>query len=117
MKSASGGSRLNFWEFVEQLQQTEGRGLAKENEDCGGKETDAVFQVGPVKQTDRTQSRLGEGTSDPEGLHSALDRVRRKRKRVITDFGRWTIQILRCNCEPTAPTYWRKQHAKFHPLR
>jgi hypothetical protein len=76
MKSASGGSRLNFWEFVEQLQQTEGRGLAKENEDCGGKETDAVFQVGPVKQTDRTQSRLGEGMADPEGLCSALDRVR-----------------------------------------
>ena len=81
MKSASGGSRLNFWEFIHQLQRTEGRGLAKENEDPSGNSTAEVFQVDPAKQTDRTQSRLGEGTSDPEGLHSALDRVRQ----VISD--------------------------------
>ena len=76
MKSASGGSRQNFWEFVDQLQRTEGRGLAKENEDPIGKQTDEVFPVDPAKQTDRTQSRIGEGMTDPEGLHSALDRVR-----------------------------------------
>jgi group II intron reverse transcriptase/maturase len=64
VKPANSGPSLNFWEFVEQLERVEERGLAKEN-------------VDPAKQTDRTQSRLEESfiTLD-EGLPSALDRVR-----------------------------------------
>src|ERR1039458_4087860 len=69
-------SSLNFWEFIEHLERMEGRGLAKENEDCVGNETEAVFQAGLAKQTDRTQSRLGESDTLDEGLHSALERVR-----------------------------------------
>jgi hypothetical protein len=58
MKSTNGGSRQNFWEFVDQLERVEGRDLAKENEDHSGNSTGAVFHVDPAKQTDRTQSRL-----------------------------------------------------------
>jgi len=76
MKSANSGSSVNFWEFIERLEQVEGRGLAKENEDCAGNETGAVFQAGPAKQADRTQSRLEESDTLNEGLHSALERVR-----------------------------------------
>jgi hypothetical protein len=77
MKPANSGSSVNFWEFIEQLEQVEGRGLAKENEEQAGSETGVVFQAGPAKQADRTQSRLEESviTLD-EGLHSALERVR-----------------------------------------
>ncbi len=63
MKPANSNSRPNFWEFVEGLEQVEGRGLAKEN-------------LEPAKQTDRTQSRLEESDTLNEGLPSALDRVR-----------------------------------------
>jgi group II intron reverse transcriptase/maturase len=76
MKPANSGASLSFWKLLEQLEQVEGRGLAKENEDYTGNETGVVFQAGPAKQTDRTQSRL-EGSDTPdEGLHSALERVR-----------------------------------------
>jgi RNA-directed DNA polymerase len=75
-KPANSNSRPNFWEFVEGLERVEGRGLAKENEDCAGNETGVVFQVDPAKQTDRTRSRLEESTTLNEGLHSALERVR-----------------------------------------
>jgi RNA-directed DNA polymerase len=76
MKSANGGTSLNFWEFIAQLEQVEGRGLAKENEDQAGHETGGVFQAAPAKQADRTQSRLEESSALDEGLHSALERVR-----------------------------------------
>jgi len=77
MKPANSGSSQSFWKLLEQLEQVEGRGLAKENEGCAGNETDVVFQAGPAKQTDRTQSRLeGSFNTPDEGLHSALERVR-----------------------------------------
>ncbi len=77
MKAANSGASVNFWEFLGRLEQVEGRGLAKENEDYVGNKTDVVFHAGPAKQADRTQSRLEESfmTLD-EGLHSALERVR-----------------------------------------
>jgi RNA-directed DNA polymerase len=75
-KPANRNPRPSFWEFLEGLERVEGRGLAKENEDCDGNETEAVFQVDPAKQTDRTQSRLEESSALDEGLHNALDRVR-----------------------------------------
>jgi hypothetical protein len=67
MKPASGGPRQNFWEFVEQLQRVEGRGLAKENEDPVGNPTDEVFQVEDSK-TNR---------SDTEPLRGRHGRPRR----------------------------------------
>jgi group II intron reverse transcriptase/maturase len=76
MKPANSGSSLSFWKLLEQLEQVEGRGLAKENEDCAGNETGMVFHAGPAKQTDRTQGRLEESHTLDEGLHSALERVR-----------------------------------------
>ena len=77
MKPANSGASPSFWKLLEQLEQVEGRGLAKENEDHVGNETDVIFQAGPAKQADRTQSRLEESviTLD-EGLPRALDRVR-----------------------------------------
>src|SRR5690348_5376081 len=70
-------AKMNYWDFYQwYVDQMKGRGLAKENEDCGGNETDALFHVDPAKQTDRTQSRVEESSALDEGLHSALDRVR-----------------------------------------
>jgi group II intron reverse transcriptase/maturase len=76
-------AKIRFWDlFQKQVEQMEGRGLAKENEDCAGNETDMIFHVGPAKQADRTLSRVGEGDAghtgqtDSEGLQSALERVR-----------------------------------------
>jgi len=70
-------AKMNYWDFHQwYVEQMKGRGLAKENEDCGGNETDALFHVDPAKQTDRTQSRVEESSALDEGLHSALDRVR-----------------------------------------
>lgn len=70
MKPANSGASVNFWEFIEQLEQVEGRGLAKENEEQAGNETGVVFQAGPAKQADRTQGRLEESDTLDEGLHS-----------------------------------------------
>jgi len=83
MKPANSGASPSFWKLLEQLEQVEGRGLAKENEDHVGNETDVIFQAGPAKQADRTQSRLEESviTLD-EGLPSALDRVRQAESRL-----------------------------------
>jgi len=64
---------MSFWELFQLVKPTEGRGLAKENEEHA---QGALLQAGPAKQADRTQCRIGEGEADPEGLHSALDRVR-----------------------------------------
>jgi hypothetical protein len=65
-------AKLDFWEFCQEFfEPAEGRGLAKENE-----EGPALLPVGPAKQVDRTQSRLGAGAARCEDLHSALDRVR-----------------------------------------
>jgi group II intron reverse transcriptase/maturase len=64
---------MSFWELFEQVKRVEGRGLAKEN---GRDIADVPPPVGPAKQVDRTQSRVGEGMTLPEDLHSALDRVR-----------------------------------------
>jgi len=75
---------MNFWEFLERIKRVEGRGLAKENGEDVVDVADVPSPAGPAKQADRTQSRVGEGgafprregTAEPEGLHSALDRVR-----------------------------------------
>jgi group II intron reverse transcriptase/maturase len=65
-------AKISFWDlFQQRIEQAEGRGLAKENE-----EGSALLPVGPAKQVDRTQSRLREGQANPQDLHSALDRVR-----------------------------------------
>jgi RNA-directed DNA polymerase len=66
--------KTDYWEFHQKfVEAMEGRGLAKEN----GQDTDGVLlPAGPAKQVDRTQSRVGTGTSCPEDLQSALDRVR-----------------------------------------
>jgi len=80
MKSA----KMDYWDFRQLcIERMEGRGLAKENREGEpsrgegvGNETGVLFDVDPAKQTDRTQSRIGEGRTDPEGLPSALDRVR-----------------------------------------
>jgi group II intron reverse transcriptase/maturase len=65
-------AKISFWDLFQQhIEQAEGRGLAKENE-----EGSALLPVGPAKQVDRTQSRLREGQANPQDLHSALDRVR-----------------------------------------
>ena len=76
-KPANASSGMSFWELFGQAQRVEGRGLAKENGE-GNSANDALLPAGPAKQADRTQSRVGEGrtTADPEGLQSALDRVR-----------------------------------------
>src|SRR4051812_21780768 len=66
-------ANMSFWEFYKLVERVEGRGLAKEN---GNNVADGVPPAGPAKQVDRTQSRVGEGQSFPEDLHSALDRVR-----------------------------------------
>ncbi len=75
-KPAKARSSTNFWEFFERVKRVEGRGLAKENGEDVGDVADVPSPAGPAKQADRTQSRLGEGIADPEGLRSALDRVR-----------------------------------------
>jgi group II intron reverse transcriptase/maturase len=72
-KPANTSASTSFWELFERVQLVEGRGLAKENGDGAA---DAILPVGPAKQVDRTQSRLGEGRSLNEDLPSALDRVR-----------------------------------------
>jgi group II intron reverse transcriptase/maturase len=70
---------MSYWEFYDLVQRVKGRGLAKENgeDDADG---GVLPPAGPAKQADRTQSRLEEGgpqgRADPEGLHSALERVR-----------------------------------------
>jgi RNA-directed DNA polymerase len=79
-KPANASPGMSFWELFEQAQRVKGRGSAKENEeDAAG----TLLPAGPAKQADRTQSRLGEGgafpregKADPEGLRSALERVR-----------------------------------------
>jgi RNA-directed DNA polymerase len=76
-KPANSGSNLNFWEFIEHLEQVEGRGLAKENEGQAGSVDGMIFHAVPAKQADRTQGRLEESFIPlDEGLHSALERVR-----------------------------------------
>jgi RNA-directed DNA polymerase len=73
-------STMSYWEFHELVQRVKGRGLAKENGEASPSPAEDVTDVpcpaGPAKQADRTQSRLGKGIADPEGLHSALERVR-----------------------------------------
>src|SRR5215207_7015954 len=76
-KPADAGPTRSIWELLGLAKRAEGRGLAKEN----GEGVDgALPPAGPAKQADRTQSRVGEGgpqgAADPEGLHSALDRIR-----------------------------------------
>ena len=72
-KPANTGSTMNYFEFYEQVQRVEGRGLAKENEqDAEG----VLFPVGPAKQVDRTPSRDRDGATVPKDLLSALDRIR-----------------------------------------
>ena len=72
-KPANTSPSMSFWELFEQVQQVEGRGLAKEN----GEDAQGVFpSVDPAKQVERTQSREREGPTFPQDLHSALDRVR-----------------------------------------
>jgi RNA-directed DNA polymerase len=66
-------ANMDFWQFMESLEPVEGRGLAKEN---GENVQDALPQVDPAKQVDRTQSRERDGATFPQDLHSALDRVR-----------------------------------------
>src|SRR4051812_17654198 len=84
-KPANAGSTMNYWEFHELVQRVKGRGLAKENGEDGSVDVDGdvLLPAGPAKQADRTQSRVEEGgafswedATDPQGLHSALDRVR-----------------------------------------
>jgi group II intron reverse transcriptase/maturase len=76
---------MSFWELFEQAQRVKGRGLAKENDegDLSSSGEDSSSPAGPAKQADRTQSRVGKGgalprkgIADPEGLRSALERVR-----------------------------------------
>jgi group II intron reverse transcriptase/maturase len=76
MKPANTSASLSFWELFERVERVEGRDLAKENGEYAGNEIGVLFQADPAKQTDRTQSRLGEGHALDEGLPSALDRVR-----------------------------------------
>ncbi len=77
-KPAKARATESFWELFERVKQAEGRGLAKEN----GKDADGVLPpVGPAKQVDRTQSRIGQGPALPEDPHSALDRVRQAAQR------------------------------------
>jgi hypothetical protein len=55
-------AKIRCWDFYQRyVEQMEGRGLAKENEDHVGNETDLIFHAGPAKQADRTLSRLEEG--------------------------------------------------------
>lgn len=83
-KPANASPTKSFWELFEQVQRAKGRGLAKENEEAAPPLGEGISSpAGPAKQADRTQSRLREGgafpregTDDPEGLHSALERVR-----------------------------------------
>jgi RNA-directed DNA polymerase len=73
-------ANMNYWDvFQRWMESVKGRGLAKENgEDIErSRPDDALSHVGPAKQVDRTQSRLGAGVAHPEDLHSALDRVRK----------------------------------------
>lgn len=66
--------KMDYWEFHRQyVEGMEGRGLAKENEQ---EARSVLLPADPAKQVDRTQSRLGAGTSCSEDLHSALDRIR-----------------------------------------
>jgi RNA-directed DNA polymerase len=72
-------AKLNFWDFRQKLfEPVEGRGLAKENgEDAPDPMDQGVFPpVGPAKQVHRTQSRDEANATQPQNLHSALDRVR-----------------------------------------
>lgn len=73
MKPVNTSESMSFWELFEQVQQVEGRGLAKEN---GEDVQDILPPVDPAKQVDRTQSREREGAAFPQDLQSALDRVR-----------------------------------------
>jgi len=72
-RPANADASTSFWELFAHVQRVEGRGLAKEN---GEGVPGELPPAGPAKQVDRTQSRVGEGTADPEDLLSALDRVR-----------------------------------------
>lgn len=72
-KPAKTDSTQSFRELFERVKRVEGRGLAKENEECG---QTALLPVGPAKQVDRTLSRVEEGKALDEDLSSALDRVR-----------------------------------------
>ena len=77
-KPANADPSMNYFEFFERVKRVEGRGLAKENgdDDADGNVQGIVPPADPAKQVDRTLSRVGEGTANPEDLHSALDRVR-----------------------------------------
>ena len=76
-KPADAGPTRSFWELLGLAKRVEGSGLAKENGEGSPSPGEASSSpAGPAKQADRTQSRVGEGIADPEGLHSALDRVR-----------------------------------------
>jgi RNA-directed DNA polymerase len=72
-------AKLNFWDFCRKLfESAEGRGSARENgEDAPDPmDQDMLPPVGPAKQVDRTQSRDEANATQPQDLHSALDRVR-----------------------------------------
>jgi RNA-directed DNA polymerase len=65
-------AKMDYWDFHQwHVEQMERRGLARENG-----EGDALLPAGPVKQVDRTQSRVEEDDLLDEDLHSELDRVR-----------------------------------------
>ena len=79
-KPVNASESMSFWELFEQVQQVEGRGLAKENgEDAQG----ILSLIDPAKQVDRTQSRERDGATVPQNLHSALDRVRQAFRRNV----------------------------------
>jgi RNA-directed DNA polymerase len=81
MRPANAGEGTSFWDLFERVQRAKGRGLAKENEDGADDAVDPALCVEPAKQADRTQSRVGGGQPPDEGLHSALDRIRRVARR------------------------------------
>jgi len=64
---------MSFWELFKRVKRVEGRGLAKENEEQA---QSVLLPAGPAKQVDRTQSREEANATQPQDLHSALDRVR-----------------------------------------
>ena len=68
-------AKMNYWDFHQQYaERMEGRGLAKENAEGGGNAD--LRPAAVAKQVDRTPSRVEQDSVLPEGLHSALQRVR-----------------------------------------
>jgi group II intron reverse transcriptase/maturase len=77
-KPANTREHKSFLEFFDQLEQVKGRRLAKENEEDALDliYQDELFPVDPAKQVEGTQGPPRRGDAAPQGLHSALDRVR-----------------------------------------